>query len=129
MNKLTAKKELGNLGEKIATDYLKNKDYEIIAINYTNKTGRRLGEIDIIAKDPKKNELVFVEVKAREMQKFINTNPEETVNYFKMQKLDRIAYFFLQENELTNIDYRFDVLAVWINQIKRRAKVKHIKSI
>ena len=126
---ITAKKNLGNLGETIAANYLRNKDYEIIAMNYANSSGRRLGEIDIIAKDLKKDELVFVEVKAREMHKFQNTNPEENVNYQKLQRLNKIAYFYLKQKKLMDQAYRFDVIALWINEGTRRAKIKHIKSI
>ncbi len=126
---ITAKKALGNLGESIAANYLKSKGYEIIAMNYANPSGRRLGEIDIIAKDLKKNELVFVEVKSREMQKFRDTLPEENVNYHKMQKLDKIAYFYLKINNLLAYAYRFDVIAIWINMNTRRAKIKHIRAI
>jgi putative endonuclease len=126
---ITSKKSLGDLGETISANYLQNKGYSIIAMNYANPSGRRLGEIDIIAKDEAKDELVFVEVKAREMQKFQDTLPEENVNYHKMQKLDKIAYFYLKQNNLTDQAYRFDVIAVWINETTRRAKIKHIKSI
>lgn len=126
---ITPKKSFGNLGETISANYLKNKGYIIIAMNYANPSGRRLGEIDIIAKDTEKNELVFVEVKAREMQKFQATNPEENVNYHKLQKLNKIAYFYLKQNNLLEYSYRFDVIAVWINESTRRAKIKHIKSI
>lgn len=126
---LTAKKSFGNLGETISADYLKKKGYKIIALNYANPSGRRLGEVDIIAKDRAKNEFVFVEVKAREMQKFSNTNPEENVSYHKLQKLDKIAYFYLQQNNLSDQAYRFDVIALWIDLDTRRAKIKHIESI
>lgn len=126
---ITPKKSLGNLGEKIAADYLKNKKYKIIALNYANPSGRRLGEIDIIAEDLTKNELVFVEVKAREMQKFQNTNPEENVNYHKLRKMDKIAYFYVKQNNLDNCAYRFDIISVWINLISRRAKIKHLEAI
>lgn len=126
---ITPKKTLGNLGETISANYLKSKGYAIIALNYSNPSGKRLGEIDIIAKDTAKDELVFVEVKAREMQKFGNTNPEENVNYHKLQRLNKIAYFYLKTNNLTDSAYRFDVIAVWINESTRRAKIKHIKAI
>lgn len=53
------KKELGNIGEEISTDYLQKCGYEIIKRNYRCMQG----EIDIIAKD--KKELVFIEVKTR----------------------------------------------------------------
>jgi putative endonuclease len=126
---ITPKKSLGNLGETISANYLKNKGYEVIAMNYANSSGRRLGEIDIIAKDLKKNEIAFVEVKSREMQKFKDTNPEENVNWQKIQKLEKIAYFYLKQNRLTASAYRFDVIAIWINKTTRRAKIKHIQSI
>lgn len=126
---ITPKKFLGNLGETISANYLKNKGYEIIAMNYANPSGRRLGEIDIVAKDLEKNEIVFVEVKSREMQKFKDTNPEENVNWQKLQKLEKIAYFYLKQSNCLDYAYRFDVLALWINEDTRRAKIKHIKSI
>jgi putative endonuclease len=126
---ITLKRRLGNLGETISANYLKNKGYEIIALNYANPSGRLLGEIDIIAKDLKKDELVFVEVKTREMQKFLHTNPEENVDWRKLQKLNKIAYFYLQQKHLDNMDYRFDIIAIWIDTSRRTAKIKHIKSI
>ena len=126
---ITPKKSFGNLGETISANYLKNKGYAIIAMNYANPSGRRLGEIDIITKDTAKDELVFVEVKAREMQKFQDTLPEENVNYHKLQRLNKIAYFYLKQNKLLDKAYRFDVIALWINKSTRRAKIKHIKGI
>ena len=56
------KKELGNIGEQIAAEYLENNNYQIIKRNFYCKNG----EIDIIAKD--NNEFVFVEVKTRRYQ-------------------------------------------------------------
>jgi putative endonuclease len=129
IHKLTLKKQLGDLGEKIATNYLKKKGYQIIEQNYVNIGGIRLGEIDIIANDEKKNELIFVEVKTREFQKYGDTLPEENVDYRKMRKLERIAYFYLQQKKLLSHNYRFDVIAVWVDRGTRIAKVKHIKSI
>ncbi|HAI74092.1 MAG TPA: YraN family protein [Candidatus Moranbacteria bacterium] len=124
-----SKKTFGDLGETIAANYLQSKNYRIVAMNYANPSGRRLGEVDIIAKDLAKNELVFVEVKAREMQKFQDTNPEENVNYHKLRKMDKIAYFYIKQNNLDDCSYRFDVISVWINLTSRRAKIKHLKSI
>ncbi len=48
------KKEIGNLGENIAEDYLKRKGYVILDKNFEC----RQGEIDIIALD--KKEIVFI---------------------------------------------------------------------
>ena len=56
-------KEIGNLGEKIAEEYLKKQGYKILKRNYIPKflSGPQRGEIDIVAK--KKDALFFVEVK------------------------------------------------------------------
>ena len=55
------KKEIGEIGEKLATNYLIQNNYQIIKRNFTC----RQGEIDIIAKDKIKKELTFIEVKTR----------------------------------------------------------------
>ena len=39
---------------------------EILEMNFENKFGYRLGEIDVVARDPKNNELIFAEVKTRQ---------------------------------------------------------------
>ena len=73
----TLKRNFGDLGEKLAARYLRNKNYQILDTNFQNNSGRRLGEIDIIALE--KNELVFIEVKTREMKKYADTLPEENI--------------------------------------------------
>lgn len=123
------RKTLGNQGEKTAARYLRTKNYQIITTNFTNSSGRCLGEIDIIAKDRTKNELVFVEVKTRKWQKFQTTNPEENVDYRKLQKLNKIAYFYLKQKNLLDHPYRFDVIAIWIDNSLKKAQVRHIEAL
>ena len=125
----TAKRKFGDLGEKTAANYLKNKNYKIIETNYQNANGRRLGEIDIIAKDISKNALVFVEVKTRDMLKYNTTLPEENITYSKLKKLSKIANLYLQAKGYKNDDYRFDAISVWLDLEKRTAKIKHIESL
>ena len=65
-------KEIGIIGENIATEFLLKKGFQIIERNFL----KPFGEIDIIAKD--NNYLVFIEVKTRK-----NSNygfPREFVN-------------------------------------------------
>lgn len=121
---ITQKRSFGDKGERIAVRYLTNKGYEIIGTNYQNTLGRRLGEIDIIAKD--KDELVFVEVKTREMKKYQDTLPEENITYGKLRKLGKIANLYLKQHCLEKIDYRFDAVSVWLDLGEKRAKIKHI---
>jgi putative endonuclease len=65
-------KELGNLGEKIAQDYLKKKKYRILAQNFK----RKWGEIDIVAK--KQGKIIFVEVKT--ISKKYGFSPEDEID-------------------------------------------------
>jgi putative endonuclease len=121
------KRKFGDIGEKAAARYLKDKGYEILGINFQNNSGRRLGEIDIIAKD--KGEIVFVEVKTREIEKYGDTLPEENITRAKLHKLDKIAQVYLRQKGLDYADYRFDAVSVWLNLVEKTAKIKHISHL
>lgn len=120
-------KSVGELGEEAAEKYLKNQGYKILARNYQNEIGRRLGEIDIIARDGK--ETVFVEVKTREAERYSRTLPEENITPAKLHKLNRIANQYLNSRKLWDRPYRFDAVSVWLDEEQNSAKIKHIKSI
>lgn len=119
----------GQTGEQVAANFLKSKGFEILDMNFQNDSGRRLGEIDIIAKDTKQNEIVFVEVKTREYTKYKDTLPEENITYQKLRKLDKIATIYLRQHKLANYAYRFDAVSVWLDFETRMAKIKHIQSL
>lgn len=118
--------ETGQAGEQVAVDYLKKHGYEILETNYQNNSGRRLGEIDIIARDKEADELVFVEVKTRDYQKYGATLPEENITHDKLKKLSRIANAYLNQKDMRDAAYRFDAISVWLDFETRRAKIKHI---
>lgn len=124
---ISQKRGFGDIGEKAAAKYLEDKGYKIIAKNYKNTTGRILGEMDIIAKD--KDEMVFVEVKTREMQKYKNTPPEENISYTKLRKMAKIANIYLRQNSLDNAPFRFDAISVWLDLEHKKCKIKHIISL
>ena len=94
----------GQAGEKIACEYLSLKGFQIIEQNYRTS----FGEIDIIAKD--KEYIVFVEVKFRKTLK--NGFPREAVGKFKQQNIIKTALSFIEERNLQNVDFRFDVLEI-----------------
>lgn len=108
-------KEFGEEGEEIAARLLEEKGYEIIERNY--RFGK--GEIDIIAKDPKTDYLVFVEVKSRKNLEF--GEPEYAITKNKINQVKKIASAYLYEKEIHEIDCRFDVISILF-----RAKVKPI---
>ena len=123
----TFKRTFGDLGEKLSAKYLKEKGYKILDLNFQNASGRRLGEIDIVAKDG--TCLVFAEVKTREMEKYSNTLPEENITHAKLLRLEKIASAYMRLKKMEDMDYRFDALSVWLDTAKKAAKIKHIKSL
>jgi len=123
------KKTIGAMGEQIAANFLQKKGYEILDMNFKNASGRRLGEIDIIAKDPIQDEIVFTEVKTRNMVGYSDTLPEENITYQKMRRLAKIAEDYLRKNRLLDSNYRFDAISIWINEQEKRARIKHIRSL
>jgi putative endonuclease len=100
MRKISTGKE----GEKIAADFLKKNGYRITEINFRCP----IGEIDIIARD--KNELVFVEVKARKSSAL--GYPEQAVGAKKQKKMSQLALWYLQTKKLNDTRARFDVVAI-----------------
>ena len=104
----------GRDGEKIAVAYLKKQGYSIFETNFRCP----LGEIDIIARE--KNEIVFIEVKTRRSSKL--GYPEQAVGMRKQSKLSQLALWYLQEKKLSNVNARFDVVAITLlaegNEIK-----------
>ncbi|PIR73263.1 MAG: YraN family protein [Candidatus Moranbacteria bacterium CG10_big_fil_rev_8_21_14_0_10_35_21] len=122
-------KSIGETGEEISANFLKKHGYTILAMNFQNNSGRRLGEIDIIARDSETSEIVFVEVKSRDIKKYAHTLPEENINPQKLRKLSKIAYYYLRERTNLDAPHRFDALSVWIDTDLKNAKIKHLKNI
>lgn len=114
-------KEFGNDGEDIAAEMLSEKGYEIVERNY--RYGK--GEIDIIAKDPQKNYLVFVEVKCRKNLEY--GEPEYAITKNKINQIKKIALAYLYEKEIAEIDCRFDVIAILLRQ-KIKPVINHYEN-
>jgi len=102
-------KQFGEIGEKIALDYLKKQGYRIIKTNFVNK----IGEIDIIAYDG--DILVFIEVKYRRNNVF--GLPREAVNATKQQKIRMVAMGYIKKYNLFEKQCRFDVVEILGDEI------------
>ena len=99
--------ELGKEGEQMAINWLKERDYEILHINWRYS----YYELDIVAK--KNEKLHFVEVKARQSDKY--GNPEDSVTKRKFKRLQQAADQFL----FLNPGYKwiqYDILAITMNK-------------
>lgn len=106
MTKTKSKKQIGNLGEKIAEVYLLEKGYEIIDRNYFSQ----YGEIDLIAKIS--DQLIFVEVKTRTNENF--GNPEDAVHKKKLERMISTAHCYFEEHDLPECVWRLDLISIKI---------------
>ncbi len=118
---------LGRYAEKIAASYLVSQNYLILEANYINRSGYRIGEIDLIAKD-KKGWYIFVEVKARKGDPS-NIIPEENITASKIRKIIKTANNYLLSKHKLDCPWRIDAISVIFDFKTRRAQIKHLKYI
>ena len=86
---MKTKRMIGNEYEEKAAIYLMEAGYGILDrnVNYP------WGEIDLVVKDPLRNELVFVEVRGRSEGAMVTA--EESVGYAKLKRLTRAIDTYL----------------------------------
>jgi len=119
---VTSKKNIGQLGEWLATQYLTDKGYSIL---YRNWRFGRLGEIDIVARDTCNNVLAFVEVKTRHQSRVIS--PLEAVSPAKQRQLIKLAeQFMVQHCDLDYEALRFDAIGIQLDAHNRLSTIDHI---
>jgi putative endonuclease len=112
------RQKFGKQGEALAEEYLKRKGFAILEKNY--RYGHK--EIDLIGKDG--NTIVFIEVKTGRSTKF--GTPEWWVSIRKQKNLIEAASDFIQKRNITDCDFRFDVLAITYKE--REVNIEHIKN-
>ena len=112
-------KEIGNYCENLAKEYLHKNKYHILDCNFRNF----LGEIDVICIHD--NLLIIIEVKGR-----YNYNyglPKESINLSKQKSIIKVTNSYLYYKKLININIRFDVIEVYLNQQDTLFEIKHIE--
>lgn len=114
------RKEVGDLGERLAGDFLRKKGYHIRETNFRCKEG----EIDIVAEQG--DYLVFVEVRTRKGPEF--GTPEESVTAAKMKKLITVAFAYLQNHRKLPPFWRIDVVAVELDQKEKPTRIELIEN-
>ena len=116
-------KQTGFIGEDLATEALKKKDYQILERNFSNK----FGEIDIIAVETSKLGVctyVFVEVKTKKGEEF--GSPEEMINPKKLWKIRNMANLYMNRNDLP---CRIDVVAIVLDQDDNPLRLTHYENV
>lgn len=114
----------GDLGEKIACDFLKKNGFKIVCANYQKRTG----EIDIVAK--KKETLHFIEVKTRSNSSISSYGlPQDAVGKIKQRKIINTALYYLSEGRFPeNTLWQIDVIAITINWETQKAKISFLEN-
>lgn len=112
---------MGAAGEAWVVRFLEKQGWQILDQNVRFKSA----EIDIIAFDPKWQELVFVEVKTRQSLKF--GSPSQAVNHQKIAAMQRVAGAYIKRYNY-HYDYRFDIVTV-IMQRGKSPQVEHFENI
>ncbi|HXD34031.1 MAG TPA: YraN family protein [Pyrinomonadaceae bacterium] len=110
----TARVDLGRRGEELATAYLEQQGYRLVAANVTLPVGRNLrgavvnAEIDLVAYDGAV--LCFVEVKTRASDWF--APPQVNVDLRKQRQIARAARTYRHMLGLESAAYRYDVVSI-----------------
>ncbi len=112
--------DTGKQGERMAAEFLVQKGYEILAMNYR----KRYGEIDIIAR--RRSTLIFVEVKTRRSDRF--GTPFDAVDKRKQRQLTRVAREYLATHATNADNIRFDVIAVHWNASRPAISLEHLEN-
>ena len=117
----TPEQRLGELGERLAAEYVQKKGMRILEHNYRI----RGGEIDLIAWDG--DILCFVAVKTR-----TNTDmglPREYVTPAKQKRLKKTALYYLSQKQL-DCPARFDVAEVYADSPYSRgnARIEYLEN-
>lgn len=111
------KKDVGDLGERLAARHLKRLGLRIVARQYRT----RRGEIDLIARDG--SQIVFVEVKSRRANQ--PGHPTDAITPAKQKKLTELALAYLKQHRLLEHRARFDVVAVTIANPVEQSRIEH----
>jgi len=104
---------IGQLGEGLAAEYLVSLGYKILGRNIREK----FGEIDVLARDGG-GVIHFVEVKtiSAGYADFSGMEPEDNLSRAKLQKMKKMADWYMgSHSELTG-DYQLDLVAIKIEE-------------
>jgi putative endonuclease len=114
------RRQTGNLGEKLACNFLANNGYRIIETNYRCRDG----EVDIVTQQ--RDVLVFVEVRTKKNLRF--GTPEESITERKKEKLRAVAEHYTQNHENLPPAWRIDMVAIQMNYNGKVLRIEIIEN-
>jgi putative endonuclease len=119
MRQKSGNSSLGDLGESIATTFLKGEGFSIVECNFRCVCG----ELDIVARDGRS--IVFVEVKCRKNMNY--GPPQLAVTPFKQRQISKAALVWLSKRRLYDVEARFDVVAILLHD-HDLPEIEHIRN-
>lgn len=116
--------KIGNIGEKIACNFLVNNGYKIISQN----TRVSHKEIDIIVE--KEDQIRFIEVKTTYYKnKYSKNKPEDYLSLRKIKLLKSAIYEYCLILAKNEENVHLDLIAITIIKSKKLANIKHFLDI
>lgn len=100
--------ELGAWGEEQVVQYFQELGYEILDRNWRY----RLGELDLVVYDPRREAIVAVEVKTR--RQVIYGSPEESITPAKLKRLRVLLMAWMHEKGQHSRRIEIDILALLV---------------
>lgn len=123
---MTARGQLGRVGEQMAARYLEERGLAVVARNWRPQRADVRGELDVVAVDGPV--LVVCEVKAR--RGTAAGHPLEALTPVKVARLRRLAGAFLsQATGLAVAEVRIDAISVCWPDGGGAAQVEHLEGI
>jgi len=119
MKEKSGNSSLGEMGESIATTFLKGAGFSIVERNFRCVCG----ELDIVARDGRT--IVFVEVKCRKNAAY--GPPQLAVTSFKQRQISKAALVWLSKRRLFDAEARFDVVAI-VLRAHDLPEIEHIRN-
>lgn len=115
------RREVGIFGEEQACAFLKRHFFLVLERNFHT----RFGELDIIAYDTEREQLVFVEVKSRSSYSF----PESAITRSKYRKMTQSAWCFMRVRNHITDDFRFDSIGIIIDRPRKKVLIRHTRAL
>ena len=112
---------VGQLGQKIARDWIVARGYQLLEENFYT----RVGEIDLVLKDD--DQLIFAEVKTRLSADY--GAPEEAITKSKLEKIYQAGLVYIEQKNIQDDNFRLDCLAIEIDRQNKKALIRHHKNI
>ena len=124
-----SRKEVGALGERIATEYVERHGMRVVDRNVSRKTG----ELDIVAREG--DTLHFIEVKTILANEFPNENdprdiydPSLNLHASKIRKISRTGEWYVAEKKWEG-EWQVDGCLVWLRRGDGAARVTYLPQI